>query len=301
VRADIGGRTPRLHAGLPRGRHLLLGRLRGRRAGARGDRRAGRVCLAGVDRGGMGPSARALRSRSSPIASTLPAGRRARGSSSSASAPIPAPSSGSSTARPATATPPSSPTKAMRTSPPRSCATAAGPESRTRSESPRRPGWARCPSPPSSTTRPGWRSRFWLRPLLHWAVLLCLDGELALAEPKRVRQCLLHVAGRLLRSGRRVTLRLARGWPWAEALAPAFSRLWALPLASSPQSQTRFPAKTPPHRTCRSRPAREWVRWIEAKRVPRDTPEGRPGLGGQSLNPGAWVVELGTSVGLDRR
>lgn len=70
--------------------------------------------------------------------------------------------------------------------------------------------------------------------LLRWAALLCLDGELALAEPKRVRQRLLHVAGRLVRSGRRVILRLPRNWPWAEALAAAFARLRALPEASSP-------------------------------------------------------------------
>jgi hypothetical protein len=70
--------------------------------------------------------------------------------------------------------------------------------------------------------------------LLRWAALLCLDGELALAEPKRVRQRLLHVAGRLVRSGRRVTLRLPRSWPWAETLVAAFTRLRALPLASSP-------------------------------------------------------------------
>jgi hypothetical protein len=49
-----------------------------------------------------------------------------------------------------------------------------------------------------------------------------------------VRQRLLHVAGRLVRSGRRVALRLARSWPWAEALVAAFVRLRALPLASSP-------------------------------------------------------------------
>src|SRR5829696_2850198 len=70
--------------------------------------------------------------------------------------------------------------------------------------------------------------------LLLWAALLCLDGELALAEPKRVRQRLLHVAGRLVRSGRRVALRLPRSWPWAEALVAAFARLRALPAASSP-------------------------------------------------------------------
>lgn len=70
--------------------------------------------------------------------------------------------------------------------------------------------------------------------LLRWAALLCFKGELSLAEPKRVRQCLLHVAGRLVRSGRRVALRLPRAWPWAEALVAAFARLRALPLASSP-------------------------------------------------------------------
>jgi Transposase DDE domain group 1 len=70
--------------------------------------------------------------------------------------------------------------------------------------------------------------------LLRWAGRLCLEGELALAEPKRVRQRLLHVAGRLVRSGRRVALRLPRSWPWAEALVAAFARLRALPVGSGP-------------------------------------------------------------------
>jgi len=68
--------------------------------------------------------------------------------------------------------------------------------------------------------------------LLRWAALLCLQGELSLAEPKRVRQRLLHVAGRLVRTGRRVVLRLPRSWPWAQALVAAFGRLRALPAAS---------------------------------------------------------------------
>lgn len=68
--------------------------------------------------------------------------------------------------------------------------------------------------------------------LLRWAARLCLAGELALSEPKRMRQRLLHVAGRLVRSGRRVALRLPRSWPWAEALVAAFARLRALPAAS---------------------------------------------------------------------
>lgn len=70
--------------------------------------------------------------------------------------------------------------------------------------------------------------------ILRWASLLCLEGELALAEPKRIRQRLLHVAGRITRSGRRTTLRLPRSWPWAQALAAAFARLRALPVALSP-------------------------------------------------------------------
>jgi hypothetical protein len=69
--------------------------------------------------------------------------------------------------------------------------------------------------------------------ILRWNALLYLTGELALAEPKRVRQRLLHVAGRIVRSARRTTLRLPRTWPWADALAAAFARLRALPAAAS--------------------------------------------------------------------
>jgi hypothetical protein len=70
--------------------------------------------------------------------------------------------------------------------------------------------------------------------LFAWARGLCLDGELSLAEPKRLRHRLLHMAARLVRSGRRTRLRLTRDWPWAEALVTAFRRLRALPLGASP-------------------------------------------------------------------
>lgn len=70
--------------------------------------------------------------------------------------------------------------------------------------------------------------------MLAWPRLLCFEGELALAEPKRLRQRLLHVAGRVVRSGRRKILRLPRTWPWAEALLTAFAQLRALPAASGP-------------------------------------------------------------------
>ena len=45
--------------------------------------------------------------------------------------------------------------------------------------------------------------------LLAWCQLICLDGDLAPAEPKRLRYCLLHAAGIIARSGRRTRLRLA--------------------------------------------------------------------------------------------
>ena len=65
--------------------------------------------------------------------------------------------------------------------------------------------------------------------LIAWSQRLLLDGELALCEPKRLRYRLLHVAGRLTRSGRRRRLHLPGDWPWAGALVAAFARLRALP------------------------------------------------------------------------
>jgi hypothetical protein len=64
--------------------------------------------------------------------------------------------------------------------------------------------------------------------LMAWAEALLLEGDLARAEPKRLRYRLLHVAGRVTRSGRRVRLHLPRRWPWAADLLAAFSCLRAL-------------------------------------------------------------------------
>ena len=66
--------------------------------------------------------------------------------------------------------------------------------------------------------------------LLAWTRrLLLADTKLAACEPKRLRYRLLHVAGRLVRHARSLRLRLSPSWPWAEALAGAFTRLRALP------------------------------------------------------------------------
>jgi hypothetical protein len=61
--------------------------------------------------------------------------------------------------------------------------------------------------------------------LLAWTQGLCLVGELARAEPKRLRYCCWHTAGRVAKTGRRVTSALDDAWPWAEQLAEAFRRL----------------------------------------------------------------------------
>ena len=66
--------------------------------------------------------------------------------------------------------------------------------------------------------------------LLAWTRLVALHGELARAEPKRLRYCLLHASGVVARSGRRVRLRLAAGWPWSGELVLAFERVHALRL-----------------------------------------------------------------------
>ncbi|MDP9792438.1 hypothetical protein J2S43_001014 [Catenuloplanes nepalensis] len=65
--------------------------------------------------------------------------------------------------------------------------------------------------------------------LLAWTRTLLLDGDLATAEPKKLRYRLLHVAARLTRTARRTRLAIAADWPWTDALTSAFSRLAALP------------------------------------------------------------------------
>jgi hypothetical protein len=66
--------------------------------------------------------------------------------------------------------------------------------------------------------------------LLSWLRILALDGKLAKAEPKKtLRYRLFHAAGRLVRGGRRRTLKIAAGWPWATAITTAWQRIQALP------------------------------------------------------------------------
>jgi hypothetical protein len=65
--------------------------------------------------------------------------------------------------------------------------------------------------------------------LLAWTQHLLLDGDLAAAEPKKLRYRLLHAPARITRSARRTRLRIAEGWPWATDLVSGFTRLAQLP------------------------------------------------------------------------
>jgi hypothetical protein len=68
--------------------------------------------------------------------------------------------------------------------------------------------------------------------LIVWTQTLLLDGELAKAEPKRLRYQLLHIAGRLAFHSRKARLHLQGTWPWTGELVAAFARLKALPAAA---------------------------------------------------------------------
>ena len=65
--------------------------------------------------------------------------------------------------------------------------------------------------------------------LLAWTQMLALAGPARRWEPKRLRLRVFTVAGRLVRGGRRLRLRLAGRWPWAGEISTAITLLQALP------------------------------------------------------------------------
>lgn len=68
--------------------------------------------------------------------------------------------------------------------------------------------------------------------LLAWTRVLLLDGELATAEPRKLRYRMLHAAARVTRGSRRLRS-ISATWPWRHELAAAFHRLDALPRPAS--------------------------------------------------------------------
>lgn len=64
--------------------------------------------------------------------------------------------------------------------------------------------------------------------LLTWTQTLAFHGSIArFWEPKRLRLRILHVAARLVSTGRRHRLRLPRDWPWTDLIVTGHARLRA--------------------------------------------------------------------------
>jgi hypothetical protein len=59
--------------------------------------------------------------------------------------------------------------------------------------------------------------------------MLAFSGPARRWEPRRVRLRIFTCAGRIVRGGRRLRLRLAVNWPWAGYITTAYARLQALP------------------------------------------------------------------------
>jgi hypothetical protein len=68
--------------------------------------------------------------------------------------------------------------------------------------------------------------------LLAWLRLLCLDGDLAKAEPKTLRYRILHTAARIIHGQRLRTLRIPETWPWATELRDCLHNAMTLPLTT---------------------------------------------------------------------
>ena len=64
--------------------------------------------------------------------------------------------------------------------------------------------------------------------LLAWMQMLAFTGPARRWEPKRLRLRIFAVAGRIVRGGRRLRLRLAARWPWNAQITAAVTRLHAL-------------------------------------------------------------------------
>ena len=64
--------------------------------------------------------------------------------------------------------------------------------------------------------------------LLSWTAMLALTGTARRWEPRRLRLRIFACAGRIVRGGRRLRLRLAARWPWTTQITAAITRLHAL-------------------------------------------------------------------------
>ncbi len=61
--------------------------------------------------------------------------------------------------------------------------------------------------------------------LVRWFQLCCLDGPLAIAEPKTLRWQLWHTPARIIRRARQQIVRIIDDWPTAPALHRAYQHV----------------------------------------------------------------------------
>jgi hypothetical protein len=61
--------------------------------------------------------------------------------------------------------------------------------------------------------------------LVRWFQLICVDGPLAIAEPKTLRWQLWHTPARLIRRARQHIVRILDDWPTADTLERAYKRI----------------------------------------------------------------------------
>jgi hypothetical protein len=71
--------------------------------------------------------------------------------------------------------------------------------------------------------------------LTAWMQMPSLDGPAHTWKSKRLRLRLFTAAGRIVRGGRRLRLRLAASWPWATQITAAITRPQALAPADQPE------------------------------------------------------------------
>jgi hypothetical protein len=104
------------------------------------------------------------------------------------------------------------------------------PASRPASATAKTPESETCPSTTWHRTGSGWPSPPSAADLLAWTARLALPASAATYEPKRLRLRILAVAGRIVRTARRRTLKIDPAWPWANVITTAQARLSALPV-----------------------------------------------------------------------
>ncbi|GAA4260851.1 hypothetical protein GCM10022294_06990 [Dietzia aurantiaca] len=102
---------------------------------------------------------------------------------------------------------------------------------RTASATPKDTGLGRLPSREFALNQAWLAAVMIAADLVAWTRMLACTGDaevLALCEPKALRYRFLHVAARLVRSGRRRRIKIPETWPWATAIVAVVNKIAAI-------------------------------------------------------------------------